>query len=184
MDESRTASNYFDEDAEAVNYAPDTVPPRQRTTSNTPHWPDQRAVARSLDPEPTNEQTNERYERVPEGDYDAECQAAMTYRDPHFRRWTARLRFSLIPGGERIYAFLNLGTAERPRYGKRSAYRRAWLIANDGMILGKRQRMSPRLFKGKLFRVRVRDVRSNYRQVRHPECDVYSVVAEVLEKLP
>ena len=121
------------------------------------------------------------YPRYPAGEYDAECIRADLYRDPQFRTWKAKLHYRLMPGGEPICGFFNLGGKEKTHAGRRSEYRRAWIIAN-GEAPRKRQILTRRVFVGKLYRVRIGDVTRRFDGRSHPAGDIYSVVKEILER--
>jgi hypothetical protein len=130
-------------------------------------------------PDPVSEVKH--YPRYPEGSYEAECTGTAVYRDPGFKRWTARLEFRILPGGEMIYGFLNLGSGEKPSSGRRSKYFRAWVIANgDGPR--KRQQLSHRVFKGKCFEVRIADTKRDCNGDDHPSGAVYSTVKEIIRR--
>ena len=124
------------------------------------------------------------YPRFTPGDYEARCVAAKVYRDPRFRRWVARLEFRLMGGeGGVVYAFLNLGTGAKALVTRGSEYRRAWVIANDGIAPRKRQVMSLRAFIGKIFLVRIGDTSRRFDGRDHPAGEVYSTVKEVKAKV-
>lgn len=122
------------------------------------------------------------YPRYPPGEYEAVCVEVTTYRDPRFRRWVARLRFRVFPENDFVCAFLNLGVGQNPTVGHGSEYRRAWIVAN-GSQPSKRQVMSARVFKNKVFRVRVDDVTRCSDGREHLALEVYSVVKEIKAKV-
>jgi hypothetical protein len=138
-----------------------------------------RDVESCLPPEPVSDSNV--YPHYPEGIYEAECLNVVAYRDPQFRRWTARLEFGIVPSGERIFGFLNLGDGEKPASGRRSKYFRAWVIAN-GAAPRKRQVLTYRTFKRKIFQVRVADTRKNSNGGQHPTGAVYSTVKEIIRR--
>jgi len=121
------------------------------------------------------------YPLYPDGEREAECVGADVYPDPQFRRWVARLKFQLIPDGEPICGFLNLGSKRKPEAGTRSKYRRAWIIAN-GAAPRKRQRLSVRAFMGRIFLVRIGQVKTFHDGSDHPAGAVYSIVREILSR--
>ena len=120
--------------------------------------------------------------RYKPGIYEARCIAAVVYRDPRFRRHVVRLKFRFVPDGRIVYAFLNLGTGEKPVAKRGSEYRRAWIIAN-GQQPQKRQTLSKRVFIDKIFRVRIDDVKKRHDGREHPDAAVYSTVKEVIARL-
>ena len=122
------------------------------------------------------------YPRYEPGTYDAECLAANTYKDPRFRAWKCRLRFQLLPNGDGVFGFLHLGRGDQPKAGPGSEYRRAWIIAN-GNPPRKRQTLSNRVFKKKIFQVRIGDTTRRFDGRTHPDGQVYSTVKEILSRI-
>lgn len=122
------------------------------------------------------------YPHYSPGTYQAQCMHACIYRDPQFRRWTARLEFQLLPEGGHVFGFRNLGTDPKPKAGPRSEYRRDWVMAN-GEPPRRRQQLSPRVFKDKVFEVRVVDVTKRFDGREHPPGAIYSTVKEILRRL-
>jgi hypothetical protein len=107
---------------------------------------------------------------------------AKIYRDPQFRRLVCLLRCALVLDPKReVCGFLNLGTDEKPKAGRRSNYWRAWVIAN-GEPPRKRQVLSRRVFVGKIFLVRIGDVEKDMDGAVHAEFEKYSVIQEIKEK--
>jgi hypothetical protein len=121
------------------------------------------------------------YPHYPAGVYEAQCVAGSIYRDPQFRAWKAMLGFRLVPGGEPVCGFFHMGRGERPAAGRRSNYWRAWVIAN-GDQPRRRQMLSTRVFKWKIFEVRIEDVTKRFDQSEHPEGAIYSTVKEILRR--
>jgi hypothetical protein len=121
------------------------------------------------------------YARINPGEYSAQCVHAKIYRDPGFRAWKALLRFRLFDLGEEVYGFFHLGRGERPRAGRRSRYWGAWIIAN-GAAPRKRQTMTPRVFRGKVFLVKVSDVTQTCDGKAHHPSAIYSTVKKIIEK--
>lgn len=123
----------------------------------------------------------EPYPRYEAGEYEAECFAASIRRDPQFKTWKAYLCFRLLSDGQPVWGFLNLGRGEKPHAGRRSEYRRAWVIAN-GAKPRRRQTLTVRVFKGKIFKVRVAYVTRRFDGRDHPPEAVYSTVCEILQR--
>ncbi len=121
------------------------------------------------------------YPRVEPGEYDLYCIEAKPYRDPGLKVWKCRYRF-INPMQEEfpsLYGFIHLGDGCKPP-GRRSRYKREWTIAN-GHPPGKRQRLSARVFTGKLFRVRVGWVLPRQHDGKlHTAATRYSLVREIL----
>ena len=123
----------------------------------------------------------EPYPLLTPGRYKAQCVHASTYRDPQFRSWKALLRFQLLLNGEKVVGFFHLGQGDKPKAGRRSRYWRAWVIAN-GAQPRKRQELSPRMFKGKIFEVEIDTVKRAQDGGEHPAAAQYSTVKEILER--
>jgi hypothetical protein len=121
------------------------------------------------------------YPRIEPGRYSAQCVHAKVYFDPGFRTWKALLRYRLIDGGQEVYGFFNLGRGESPNAGRRSRYWKAWTLAN-GEPPGKRQIMTARVFRGKVFLVELSDVTQTGDGKRHHVSAFYSTVKDVIEK--
>jgi hypothetical protein len=121
------------------------------------------------------------YPRLKPGEYEARCVEARIYKDKRFRRWECRLKFWIIPEGPHVYGFLNLDSGDKPRAGRGSEYRRAWVEAN-GDIPRKRQRLGHSVFRGKIFRIRVDDVTHRHDGRAHHEAEVYSTVKEIVKR--
>ena len=118
------------------------------------------------------------YVRVEPGDYDAYCKNAHWYRDPDFDRWTCFFRFRVFGEGllsplGTIPMWLNGGDREKPQAGRRARYFREWVKANGGPP-PRNDRLSPRVFAGRMARVRVSDTKG---------LAPYSVVREIVEWL-
>ena len=133
------------------------------------------------DPEPRCEDTP--YQRHAPGIYEARCITTKVYRDPRFKRWVLRLEFQLWPpDGRHAFGFLNLGTRAKPSAGRGSEYRRAWIIAS-GDQPRKRQTMSSRVFKDKVFQVRIGDTATKHDGRKHLEVEIYSSVKEIITRV-
>jgi hypothetical protein len=119
------------------------------------------------------------------GEYDVYCTRARSYYYRRFRRWNAELKFQLVPDGGVVFGFFNLGrNPKKPHAGRDSKYRQAWTIANHAAPR-KRQVMTPKVFEGKYFRVRITDVvKHNDGKHNHPESERYSRVEEILCTIP
>ena len=121
------------------------------------------------------------YARLKPGKYSAQCVHAKVYFDPGFRTWKALLRFRLTDGGVEVYGFFNLGRGEKPHAGRRSRYWEAWTLAN-GAPPRKRQTMTARVFRGKVFLVEVANVtQAGDGKPHHPDV-IYSTAKRIIEK--
>ena len=120
------------------------------------------------------------YARIEPGIYPAQCVHGKIYRDPGFRAWKALLRFR-VESGQEIFGFFHLGTGVSPHAGRRSRYWAAWTLAN-GAPPRKRQTMSARVFRGKVFRVQASDVVQTGDGRSHHPSAIYSTVKNIIEK--
>lgn len=121
------------------------------------------------------------YPRVEPGEYELYCIEAKPYRDPGLKVWKCRYRFinPMQEGFPSLYGFIHLGDGSKPP-GSRSRYLREWTIAN-GEPGRKRQRLSPRIFTSKLFRVRVDWVLPRQHDGKtHTAASRYSLVKEII----
>jgi hypothetical protein len=86
-----------------------------------------------------------------------------------------------MDGGEygSVYAFLHMGDGNQPHAGVNSNYYRVWVMANGGRPR-KRQRMSHRMFVGKIFEVRIDDVNKTFTGQSRDSYSTYSVVKEFI----
>jgi hypothetical protein len=142
------------------------------------------ASGRDMPSTPTDGPTLKPQQRFPHlrpGEREMICTEARMYRDPGFNAWKVRLRFADEWTSDVVFGFLHLGRGSKPEVGKRSKYYAAWIMASGGPPRRK-DRLSPRVFKGKVFLVRIRDVRKRYDQHEHSEGDVYSN-AEILKRV-
>ena len=131
----------------------------------------------SLGMEPVCEENPRPHHKA--GTYEAECLCAVTYPDRRLRAWKCRLEFRIVPDGGEVYGFFHLGRGDRPHAGPNSEYRRAWTIA-AGAAPRKRQTLSRRIFKGKIFEVELGDVTKRADQSEHAKAAKYSVVRRIL----
>ena len=69
------------------------------------------------------------------------------------------------------------GRTLAPRRGK---FYRAWTLANGGRRPSRRDRMKLAVFKGKVFRARIRVVKTDSRGNKAPKEDWYSIIDELI----
>lgn len=98
--------------------------------------------------------------RIPDGEYLALC--THVHHDQHSRNYGERvyLDFQIFDGeyqGKIVRMFL------RPSVFPTSNFYRSWAIAHGGPPRSRNTKMSPRLFKGKLFRVLTTTVKPKHR---------------------
>lgn len=123
--------------------------------------------------------------RLEPGTYRAYCRSARVYRDRVFQRWICTIQFDVLAENSdevlgRLTWFLNLGNRGRPNASRRSRYWAAWVKAN-GCPPQRRDRLSPRVFAGRMALVEVGDTTKNAKQSPVSGADSYSVVRDVKE---
>ena len=126
---------------------------------------------RTAVPEP--EVTYHHADQFEPGEYLGNCRAANIHRDKGYRRWVCTLQFELrskdlLKVLGRTSMFFNLGAGERPHAGRRGKYWTASVQANGGPPR-RGDRLSPRIFQGRMARIVVGDVPEKF----------YSVVREI-----
>lgn len=120
------------------------------------------------------------YPRYKAGEYLAIVLDAKISRVKVFQGWKCVLRLRLVDTDGEVYAFLNMGRGADPVAGRNSKYFRTWTMAN-GSQPKKRQQLSERVFRGAMFRLRIRDAARTHDGKKRTEGEVYSVVDEFLE---
>jgi hypothetical protein len=115
------------------------------------------------------------------GEYLMRCLEGDCYPDPQYKRQVCRLVFSspLVHEGVTVYGFINLGDGARCP-GRRSRYWKAWTLAN-GTAPRRGQKMTPRVFVDKWFKVSIADVIKDAEGKEHSSAQIYSTVREILE---
>ncbi|PYV74385.1 MAG: hypothetical protein DMG96_20355 [Acidobacteria bacterium] len=121
------------------------------------------------------------YPRLPTGEREMICIDARTYFDPGFKAWKLRLKFVDPLGREHVFGFMHVSHGSKPEIGRRSKYYAAWVEANGGPPKRK-DRLPPKVFRGKAFLLRIRDVIKRHDQHEHSESDVYSN-AEIIRRI-
>ena len=124
--------------------------------------------------------------RLPPGDYQAISRSARTYFDQQFQRWVCAVQFDIVRDSvsmekiARLTWFLNLGSEAKARAGRRTKYWAAWIRANGGPPQ-RGDRLSPKVFSGRVAIVRVEDTAKTHdRGTLDSEC-AYSVIRDVIE---
>jgi hypothetical protein len=123
-------------------------------------------------------------ERLGPGEYHAISRHASFYRDRQFQRWVCAVQFDVLDAAGievigRCTWYMNLGSKEKPRCGRRSIYWQAWVKANGGQPK-RSDRVSPSVFEGRAAIVRVEDTTKTFRQEVVDSESAYSVVREVI----
>lgn len=119
------------------------------------------------------------YPRIQPGTYHAYCRFAKHYQDPCFRRWMCLLRWDVLADDfvsviTTVPLWLALGHGERPKASRRGNYLREWVRANGGQPPCRGDRLSPRIFVGRMARVEIADTDPEKSPIP------YSVVRKVL----
>jgi hypothetical protein len=123
--------------------------------------------------------------RLEPGTYRAYCRSARIYRDRVYQRWVCAVQFDVLAENNdevlgRLTWFLNLGNWDKPNASRRSRYWQAWSKANGGPPQ-RRDRLSPRVFSGRIALVEVGDTIKNCKQQPVAGANSYSVVRDVKE---
>jgi hypothetical protein len=100
-----------------------------------------------------------------------------------YRRWSIRVEFALTDEPGVVSQFFNMGNdREKTQVGRMSKYFRAWSIAN-GEPPKRGEELSPSVFMGQLFRVRLKDCSKNSEGIDKSAELVYSVVEQLIERI-
>ena len=94
------------------------------------------------------------------------------------------LWFELLTPGEWVGTHFFMACNAKPdgRWGPAHKYLQAWILAN-GAPPKRRDRMSTKVFRDKVFRARVRKVTQNANKTSRTPAQQYSVIAELLEQV-
>ena len=116
------------------------------------------------------------YPRIAPGEYRAYCKWGKQYRDPGFHCWRCLLRWDVLTEDLlRVLAcvplWFALGAGDKPHASRRGKYLPEWIRANGGPP-ARGDRLSPRVFVGRLARVEVGDTEGPA---------PYSVVRRIIE---
>jgi hypothetical protein len=134
---------------------PSTTPPDRKQTNPS---------RRRLQPDVEPEQRIRDYAHVKPGIYTAFSRATRIYFDPGYKRWTILILFDLLcpDSGETLAkdvpCWLSLGSGEKPCATRRSKYFSFWIAAN-GEPPRRKERMSAKVFRHRMARVRVADTK-------------------------
>jgi hypothetical protein len=125
--------------------------------------------------------------RIEPGLYPAYCRSGDVYFDKVYRRHLAAIQFDVLSenGDEvlgRLTWFLNLGKKDKPNASRKSRYWGAWIKANGGPPQ-RRDRLSPRVFCGRMALVEVGDTTKDSKQNPVTGDEAYSVIRDVKEWL-
>lgn len=118
------------------------------------------------------------YPRITPGVYHAYCALAKLHFDRAIRRHVCFLRWDVLSDDllnliARVPLWWNLGSAEKPRAGRRSKYFTEWIRANGCPPL-RNDRLSPRVFRHRMAKVEVGDTD------RKRSAAPYSVVRRII----
>jgi len=124
---------------------------------------------------------------VSDGQYEAACVGAEVVEFFKFgRSRKALLHFEIYSGPEQGKRLFLPMVAPRPgeKVRRGSKLYANYLVANGGVPPGRRDRISLKIFKRRLFRVMIKTVRPRFEDgSEKPELFHYSVVSELLERL-
>jgi hypothetical protein len=119
---------------------------------------------------------------IPDGVYETQC---VNY-DSTFQLGKTRklfLHFRILElgphFGEQIFMAFNMPDKKKIRMG--SKYYKTWCMVNGWKKPSKNAKMSPRLFKNKIYRIKTRTVKPKHNGKKMPENFRYSVVDEIIE---
>ena len=119
---------------------------------------------------------------IPDDVYEAQC---IKY-DSKFILGNTRkvfLNFKIIESGEHhgkvIFQAFNMPYNGRIKTG--SKYYKTWVMVNKWQKPSRNAKMSPRLFKGKIYNVKTRTVKPQHNGKEMPQQFWYSVVDEILD---
>lgn len=118
------------------------------------------------------------YESIPEGIYQAT--AIRHEYSEYYGRRKLYLWFQIVNGsydGKQLFISFNI----EKRIVQSSKYYKARLIASKGHKPKRNDRMSPKVFKGKLFTIKVRTVSKGFNGNIFSPDECYSVVDELIE---
>lgn len=118
--------------------------------------------------------------RIEPGEYKAYSRSAKIYRDGKFKRWVLAVQFEIEETDTQVTWYLNLGTGERPKAGRRGNFWQAWVAAN-GRPPRRNDRLSPRVFEKRWAIVLVEDTAKDFQQKAVSAENAYSVVRAVRE---
>ena len=118
---------------------------------------------------------------IPEGNYEAQC---INYDSAFIaKRRKTFLHFRILePGphsGKQIFMAFNMPDEKKIRMG--SKYYKTWCMVNGWKKPSKNAKMSPRIFKNKIYKIKTRPVKPKHHGKEMPEDFWYSVVDEIIE---
>lgn len=119
------------------------------------------------------------FEKIPDGNYEiifTKLERSNFFKRDKLYLWGKVVSIGPYEGKE-IFMPFNLAG----KIVKGSKYYQAWLIANKGVRPKKNDRLSPKKFIGKPFKVKTRIVTNNQKNTALPAQDQYSVIDEILE---
>ena len=101
------------------------------------------------------------YPLIEAREYSAYCRWAKIYRDPGFHRWTCLMKWDVLADElvtviATVPYWLSIGSKDKPHASKRSKYLHVWVRAN-GAPPTRGDRLSPRIFVGRISRVEIGD---------------------------
>jgi hypothetical protein len=127
---------------------------------------------------------------IPDDKYQVKCIHYETGRS-HHNSIKLFLHFKIIEGKyfeTTLFMAINLSDSRTGKEFKKvpsgSKYYESWVIANNNQLPSRGDRMSPKVFKNKIFEVKTRIVRPKFNDgTEKPECFHYTVVDHIIERL-
>lgn len=118
---------------------------------------------------------------LPNGVYQAQC---INYNTRRFGVNTKKLFvwFKIIEGkyeGEKLFMVFNMPPDGKLTPGYK--YYNTWAMVNGWQKPSRNAKMSPRIFKNKIFRIQTRTVKRKHNDKEMPDSFNYSVVDRILE---
>lgn len=115
---------------------------------------------------------------VPAGVYEAQCLEVK--RGAFFGQQKLYFKFRIIQGkyeSSEIWMPVNL----YHKVARASKYFELWVVANKGVKPKANDRMSPKIFLNKIFKIKIETVFTNRKQQKLSDEERYSVVREIVE---
>ncbi len=142
--------------------------------------PERRVIAF---PSPEPQVTFASYDYIEPGTYQGFSRSAKIYQDKFFKRWTCVVLFDVLDGSlvnviARLAWYLNLGTGDKPRAGRRGNFWAAWCAAK-GSAPKRGDRMTAAVFVHRHVTVEVESVTKNHEGISLSEPS-YSKIARIV----
>lgn len=133
---------------------------------------------------------DESWPLIPDGIYQAQC---IHYEkgNSHHKSTKLFLHFKIIEGRyfeEKLFMAINLTDSKTGKEFRKvprgSKYYESWVIANNNQLPSRGDKMSPKIFKDRIFEVKTRKVRPKFDDGREkPKCFHYTVIDHLIQRL-